>query len=351
MRIEQDRKLHFDDVYIRPKRSNLSSRRQPIIWRDFVFPHTGAKYKGVPILASNMDTIGTFAMAKELEAWGCSVVLHKFYSNDDLENFFRDRWKERESKNLGYKLHNSEQLYFEHWISTGITEENFEKVRELTRRIPVKYLCIDVANGYQEIFVESVKRYRDLLQDSVIMAGNVVTGDMTEALILAGVDVVKVGIGSGNVCITTKVTGVGYPQLSAVIECSDAAHGLKGLVCSDGGIKYPGDLAKAFAGGADFCMIGSSFGGHDESGGEIIEQNGKTYMKIYGMSSTTAQLKHYGIKPNYRASEGVEKLVEYKGPIENTLVEFLGGLRSTLTYVGAQKLKELSKRTTFVIVK
>lgn len=344
MRIEQDRKLDFDDVLIKPKRSNLSSRKEPDIRREFVFPHSSKKYLGIPVLASNMDTIGTFSMARALEKWGCAAVLHKFYGIEDLVDFFTERSEYREKN----KNHDFD---FDHWISTGMTPENIEKIKKLKSLIEIKYLCIDVANGYQESFVEAVKMYREVVPDAVIMAGNVVTGDMTESLILAGADIVKVGIGSGECCITRKIAGVGYPQLSAVIECADAAHGLKGLICSDGGIRTPADLAKAFGAGADFCMIGTSFGGHDECDGKIVEKDGKKYMKIYGMSSTTAQIKHYGYKPNYRASEGIEKIVEYKGSIDNTIIEFLGGLRSTLTYVGAYKLKELSKRTTFVVVR
>lgn len=336
MRIEHDIKIDFENVLIKPKRSTISSRKDVDIYREFVFPHSNIKYYGVPILASNMDTIGTIEMANELEKEGCSAVLHKFYSEDVLVSFLR------------IKKENNKDF---HWICSGITEDNFEKIKRISQKVEISYLCIDVANGYQEIFVESIKRFRDMLPNTVIMAGNVVTGDMTEALILSGADIVKVGIGSGKCCTTRMMTGVGYPQLSSIIECADAAHGLKGLICSDGGIRNPSDLVKAFGAGADFCMIGSAFGGHDECGGEIVEKNNKKYMKIYGMSSEKAQIKHYGEKKQYRASEGIEIEVEYKGPILNTLREYLGGLRSAMTYVGAKKLKELSKRTTFIIIK
>ncbi|MCS7316764.1 MAG: GMP reductase [Candidatus Dojkabacteria bacterium] len=335
MRIEYERKIDFSDVLIKPKRSTLSSRKEVDIYREFVFPHSNIKYFGVPILASNMDTIGTIEMANSLEKEGCGVVLHKFHDNDVLYDFLKSKY---------------DQGIFYHWVCTGITNDNFEKIKELNSRINLKYVCLDVANGYQETFVKAVQKFRDLLKDSVIMAGNVVTGDMTEALILAGADVVKVGIGSGKCCTTRKMTGVGYPQLSAVIECSDAAHGLRGLICSDGGIREPSDLVKAFCAGADFCMIGSSFGGHDECGGQIIERDGKKYMQIYGMSSEIAQIKYYGEKPKYRASEGICLEVEYKGKVLDTLREYLGGLRSAMTYIGARKLKEMSKRATFIVI-
>ena len=207
-----------------------------------------------------------------------------------------------------------------------------------------------MANGYSEYFTDVIKQVRDAWPDSVIMAGNVVTGEMTEQLILSGADIVKVGIGPGSVCTTRLKTGIGYPQLSAVIECADAAHGLKGLVCSDGGCVAPGDVAKAFGGGADFVMLGGMLAGHDECLGEPIEKEGKKYKRFYGMSSSEAMKKYAGGVANYRSSEGKSVDIPYKGPIENTVLDILGGLRSTCTYVGAPQLKELSKRTTFIRV-
>ncbi|HEX9827508.1 MAG TPA: GMP reductase, partial [Flavobacteriaceae bacterium] len=214
----------------------------------------------------------------------------------------------------------------------------------------LKFICIDVANGYSEHFVEFVKQTRDQYPDKVIIAGNVVTGEMVEELLLSGADIVKVGIGPGSVCTTRVKTGVGYPQLSAIIECADAAHGLGGQIISDGGCTIPGDVAKAFGAGADFVMLGGMLAGHDESGGELIERDGKPYKKFYGMSSQTAMEKHVGGVAEYRASEGKTVEVPYKGDVETTVQDILGGLRSTCTYVGAQRLKELTKRTTFIRV-
>ena len=214
----------------------------------------------------------------------------------------------------------------------------------------IEYLCIDVANGYTEIFVDFVSKIREEFPHLAIMAGNVVTGDMTEELILAGADIVKVGIGPGSVCTTRKMTGVGYPQLSAIIECADAAHGLGGLICSDGGCTRPGDIAKAFGGGADFVMLGGMLAGHNESGGEVIEKDGKIYRSFYGMSSKSAMDKYSGGVAKYRAAEGKTVYLEDRGPVADTVQEILGGVRSACTYVGARRLKELTKRTTFVRV-
>ena len=230
----------------------------------------------------------------------------------------------------------------------GIVDADLEKFKAVNSELalPISKVCIDVANGYSTRFLDFVKRFRDSYPAVSIMAGNVVTGDVTEQLILSGVDIVKVGIGPGSVCTTRKMTGIGYPQLSAVIECADAAHGLDGLICSDGGCVDPGDVAKAFAGGADFVMLGGMLAGHDECGGKIINNK----MEFYGMSSKAAQDKHAGGVASYRASEGKKVLIPYKGPVAGTMQEILGGLRSTCTYVGAKSLKQLSKRTTFVMV-
>ncbi|PIO69389.1 putative GMP reductase [Teladorsagia circumcincta] len=190
----------------------------------------------------------------------------------------------------------------------------------------------------------------DLVREYTIMAGNVVTCEMVEELLLSGADIIKVGIGPGSVCTTRKKAGVGYPQLSAVLECADAAHGLGGHVMSDGGCTNPGDVAKAFGAGADFVMVGGLLAGHDQSGGEIIEQNGRRYKLFYGMSSDTAMNKHHGSVAEYRASEGKTITIPYRGDVNETIFDILGGIRSACTYTGSAKLKELPKRTTFIRV-
>ena len=335
MRIEADVKLDFKDVLIRPKRSTLRSRKDVDISREFVFKWSGKTFKGVPIVAANMDGVGTFAMAEAFaeDGNGLTVALHKHYDLKAIQGF--------------YKKNGHENV----WYSIGMVEADREKLQDFVKAggNPDK-ICIDVANGYSEHFADFVKSFRDEMPDVTIMAGNVVTGEMVEQLILAGVDVVKVGIGPGSVCTTRKMTGVGYPQLSAIIECADAAHGLGGLICADGGCTVPGDIAKAFGGGADFVMLGGMLAGHAQSEQELIEKNGEKFLQFYGMSSDTAMTKHKGGVAEYRASEGKTVTVPYKGDVAGSLQDILGGIRSTCTYVGALRLKELSKRTTFVRV-
>ena len=215
----------------------------------------------------------------------------------------------------------------------------------------LKMICIDVANGYREVFLQFVRKVRKEFSDKIIIAGNVATREMTEALILAGADIVKVGIGPGSVCTTRKVAGVGYPQLSAISECADAAHGLNGHVMSDGGCSSPGDVSKAFAAGADFVMLGGMLAGHDESGGEVIDDgSGSKYKSFYGMSSARAMETHYGEVAGHRAPEGKEVRVPYRGALEVTIQSILGGLRSACSYVGARRIKDLPKCTTFIRV-
>ncbi len=336
MRIENEIKLGFKDVMFRPKRSTLKSRSEVTIEREFTFLHTKKKWSGVPLIAANMDTVGTFEMAEALYKDKIITAVHKHYSVQEWSDFLKDK---------------NDDFYQYIALSTGTGKADEEKIKTILDTNPkIQFLCIDVANGYSEHFVEFVKKARQNFPDKIIMAGNVVTGEMVEELILAGADIIKVGIGPGSVCTTRIKTGVGYPQLSAIIECADAAHGLGGQIIGDGGCKVPGDVAKAFGGGADFVMIGGMFAGHDESGGELITENGKTYRLFYGMSSQTAMDKHSGGVAEYRASEGKTVKVPYKGPVAETVKDILGGVRSTCTYVGAAKLKELSKRTTFIRV-
>lgn len=336
MRIENELKLGFKDVMIRPKRSTLKSRSQVSLERNFKFLHSDITWTGVPIMAANMDTVGTFEMAKELARHKMFTAIHKHYSIEEWRNFAENSPKEI--------LNNIA-------ISTGTGKEDSIKVKKVLEEFPqINFICIDVANGYSEHFVEFVKHMRSEHPKKVIIAGNVVTGEMVEELLLAGADIIKVGIGPGSVCTTRVKTGVGYPQLSAIIECADAAHGMGGHIISDGGCKIPGDLSKAFGGSADFVMLGGMLAGHSESGGETIEKNGEKFKVFYGMSSETAMNKYAGGVANYRASEGKIVEVPFKGNVANTIIDILGGIRSTCTYVGASKLKELTKRTTFIRV-
>jgi GMP reductase len=336
MRIENDLKLGFKDVMIRPKRSTLSSRAEVSLERNFKFLHSTVQWTGIPIMAANMDTVGTFEMAKELFKHKIFTAIHKHYSVEE--------WKEN-LKNV------TDDFYNFIAVSSGTGKNDEKNLIEIFKLFPqLKFICIDVANGYSEHFVKFLKTTRKNFPDKVIIAGNVVTGEMVEELLLAGADIVKVGIGPGSVCTTRVKTGVGYPQLSAIIECADAAHGLGGQIISDGGCAIPGDVAKAFGAGADFVMLGGMLAGHDESGGEMIEEKGEKFKLFYGMSSETAMKKHVGGVANYRASEGKTVKVPFKGKVKDTIQDILGGIRSTCTYVGASRLKELTKRTTFIRV-
>ena len=336
MRIETDLKLGFKDVLIRPKRSTLRSRSQVKLERTFTFLHSGRSWTGIPVIAANMDTVGTFELAEVLAEHDLLTAVHKHYNLDQWNRFLKAR---------------DEQIFQRIMASTGTADSDFEHLKKVLVQHPqLEFICIDVANGYAESFVEFVKLCRDSFPEKTIVAGNVVTGEMVEELLLSGADIVKVGIGPGSVCTTRVKTGVGYPQLSAVIECADAAHGLGGRIISDGGCINAGDVAKAFGGGADFVMLGGMFAGHDECGGQLIERNGQQFKLFYGMSSETAMSKHAGGVAEYRASEGKTVEVPYRGPVAGTVKDILGGIRSTCTYVGASALKELTKRTTFIRV-
>jgi GMP reductase len=328
MRIEEDLKLGFKDVLFRPKRSTLSSRSQVELHREFRFRHTQTTWHGVPIIAANMDTVGTFTMAKALASFDVMTAIHKHYSEQ--------QW-------LAFTQQSSDAMLQYCMVSTGTSNDDFLKLQRILALSPaLRFICVDVANGYSEHFTDFVKKVRDAFPQHVICAGNVVTGEMVEELVLSGADIVKVGIGPGSVCTTRVKTGVGYPQLSAIIEW--------GQIVADGGCTCPGDVAKAFGGGADFVMLGGMLAAHEESGGEKFERDGKTFMRFYGMSSSTAMEQHAGGVAHYRASEGKTVELAFRGAVSSTIQDILGGVRSTCTYVGAAKLKELTKRTTFIRV-
>ena len=335
MRIEEETKLDYKDVLLRPKRSVLKSRSEVDLKRTFKFKHSGREWTGVPLVIANMDTVGTFEMAQAVSKHHAMVAIHKHYSVDQWRDFITS--------------HPEVAPYVA--VSAGTSAKDLATVDAVLAACPsVHAICLDVANGYSEAFVSTVKRVRERHPTKTIIAGNVVTNEMTEELIMHGADIVKVGIGPGSVCTTRKQTGVGYPQLSAVIECADAAHGLGGHIVADGGITCPGDAAKAFGGGADFIMCGGVFAGTDEAAGELAEKDGKKFKRFYGMSSAVAMKKHSGGVAEYRSSEGKAVEVPYKGPVAATILDLYGGIRSACTYIGAKTLKEMPKRTTFVRV-
>ena len=329
MHIDNEIKLDYSDVLIRPKRSRLNSRAEVKITREFRFPHLSQTWTGVPLMAANMDTTGTIEMANALSQMQAITCLHKYVTKDEVPLL-----NDKNFVALSCGLDNP---------SINYLHANFDK--------GFKFICLDVANGYSERFIDLVKDMRKIWKNAIIIAGNVVTAEMTEALILAGADIVKVGIGPGSVCTTRKITGVGYPQLSAVIECSDAAHGLGGHIVADGGCTCPGDVAKAFAAGADFVMLGGMLAGTDESGAEkVTDSSGVVKKRFYGMSSKEAMDRYSGGVANYRAAEGKSVEIQYSGPVHGVVDEILGGIRSACTYVGAKSIKDLPKCTTFVRV-
>lgn len=350
MQIVNEIKLDFDNVLIRPKRSEMGSRADVELHRTFKMLNSGVELSGIGIIASNMDTVGTFAMCEALSKFDIFTCLHKFYHPDKLIEFFQTP----ASKFAFYTL--------------GITGNDIDKLKIVAASVPIDKICLDIANGYTKFFVEKVKLIRGMFPKAIIMAGNVATPDMVQELLISGeADIIKVGIGPGKVCQTRSVTGVGYYQLSAVIECADAAHGLGGHICSDGGCSQPGDVCKAFGGGSDLVMLGTMFAGHDECEGEWEEEydwkpgrdgvpkleegcpKKKVALKFYGMSSKEAMDKHYGGMAAHRAAEGKCIKVPYKGAVKDTVQQILGGIRSACTYIGANRLKDFSKCTTFIV--
>ena len=367
MQILNDTKLDFKDVLIKPQRSATASRKEVDVERWFKFRNVSegwSEWSGVPIFAANMDTVGTFAMAKALQEHDMPPCLHKHYDVESICEYI-----DLHSINPDFPY--SPSLTF---LTLGTGKKDRAKMNEVAEMCAGPFncqICIDVANGYTDYFVDRVAEIRAQFPTTIIMAGNVCTPEMVQELVLqGGVDIVKIGIGPGSVCTTRLVAGVGYPQLSAIIECADAAHGLGAHICADGGCETPSDVVKAFGGGADFVMLGGMLAGTDECDGEWeyetdiewgvkeektfisgkVKGQKKKCLKFYGMSSSEAMNKHNGGVADYRASEGEAKRVPYKGPVENTIHQILGGIRSACAYVGAKRLKDLSKRTTFVRV-
>lgn len=331
MKILDDIKLDFSDVLILPKRSQYSSRSEVSLERTFKFKYSPHVWTGVPIMVSNMDTTGTIEMALEMQKHKVLTCLHKYYTAEDLLDKMLD------------------VEYFA--VSTGIGDKDIENLDKIVREINPRFICIDVANGYMSKFIEKCRQIREKYPEKILIAGNVCTQIGVLELVMEGkVDIVKVGIGSGSCCTTRKQTGIGMPQLSAVIECADTAHGLDAHIISDGGLQVVGDFSKAYGAGADFVMSGSMFAGHKESGGDLIEENGKYYKVFYGMSSDTAMNKYSGGVANYRSSEGKTVKIEFRGPVEKTILDIQGGVRSTMTYIGAKKIKDIPKCTTFIHV-
>ncbi len=353
MRIYDDIQLDYCDVLLRPKRSTLASRSEVEITRPYVFKWAGKTITATGIVAANMYTTGTFDIARAMQKQHLFCALHKHYSAQEIIDFLTKNQTEFSNNDLIF-------------VSSGVSNADYEKLTQVMATGLANNICIDVANGYSSYLINFVRKVRAAWPNTLIMAGNVVTGDMCEDLILNGADIVKVGIGPGSVCTTRKLTGVGRPQFSTVIECADAAHGVGGMICADGGCTVPGDVCKSLCAGADFVMLGGMLAGHEESGGEVsikTFQTGevnlvddthcamalveKKFKQFYGMSSAYAQEQHYGGLKKYRASEGKVVEIPFRGPVEPTLLAILGGMRSCMTYIGAKRLKDMPKCATF----
>lgn len=334
-KIEYEKKLDFNNVLIKPKITTLNSRSEIDLNIHYKFINSNLNWSGIPIIAANMDTTGTFEVYDVLSKFNIITALKKFYTLQELITATEERIM-------------NPNLFM---ISTGIGENSIENLIDIFKHINCNWICIDVANGYISNLLEFCKKVREKFPNKNIVAGNVVTKEIVHELIINGkVDIVKIGIGSGAACTTRLKTGVGMPQLSAVLECAHAAHSIGGHIISDGGIINPGDMSKAFGAGADFVMAGSIFAGHDENPGDLIEENGVKYKTFYGMSSKYAMEKHYGKMSNYRSSEGRNLKIKYKGQLINTVLDYLGGLRSTCTYINAKTIKDIANCTTFIKV-
>lgn len=347
MKIYEQFELDFQDVLIKPKRSYINSRAQVDVLREYKFKWCPRRITGTGVMVANMATVGTFDIAKHMIAQKMFCCLHKHYTVSELSDFITTT--------------DCRDYVF---LSMGLRDEDYDKIETLLTQYPdrCRNICIDVPNAYIPRVKEMVMRMRAKFPDILLMVGNAVTAELVEDLILSGADIVKCGIGSGSACITRRITGVGRPQLSTIFECADVAHGVGGMICSDGGIVHIGDICKAFGAGADFVMMGGFYAGCpeaagsvitkrylttqiDDSGAPIIEE--RQFKVFYGMSSEYAQNKHYCGMPNYRASEGRLVEIPLRESIDKLNSDILGGLRSYMTYIGARRLKDVSKCTTF----
>ena len=328
-KISEGIKLDFSDVLVVPKISNLNSRNDVDLEREIVFEHSKRVWKGIPIIVANMDTTGTVEMARVCQKYHIITCLHKFHRAEDIpEDLDRD--------------------YF--MVSIGTRKSDIENLETIMEKVKPNFICLDIANGYSSHIFEVISNLRDKYPGVTLVAGNVVTYEMVEEYYKRGVDIVKMGIGSGSVCTTRLQTGIGYPQFSCIYDTRMQIKNDNVRIISDGGIQHAGDISKAFGAGADFVMCGGLFAGHEECSGDNVVENGVTYKIFYGMSSSNAMVKHYGGVANYRVAEGKCVKLKYRGDVEQTILDTLGGVRSTLTYIGAAKMEEVFDKATFIKV-
>lgn len=325
--------LDFKDVLIVPRFSQLNSRREVNLECNIKFKNN-YEWNGIPIVAANMTTTGTFEVYNILSKQKIITAFHKFYKYSDFENYLKDN-----TLDVNYFM-----------VSTGIGEDDYKNLADILSKLECKFICIDIANGYIENFYSYCEKIRKQYPDKIILAGNVVTSDAVKKLATIGIDIVKMGIGPGSACTTRIQTGIGMPQLSCILESIQIAKENGIYLLSDGGITCPGDCVKAFVAGSDFVMIGGELSGHDENPGSIIEENGNKYKLFYGMSSQYAMENNYNTQKNYRSSEGRVLKIKYKGPLNKTVENYLGGIRSACTYTNSKNLTDLTTNGKFIKV-
>ena len=331
------KKIDFKDVLIVPNKTTIKSRKEVSLQREFTFKNN-TKWKGVPIISSNMDTVSdvkTFDILRQHDYITC------------FPKHYNKKWTLDFPKHL--------ELVDNYMLTCGTGDSNnlIALVKKLyTFGIHPRFICVDVANGYMKQLEDTCVQIKSFFPECILVAGNVVTPDSVyELMSQCGVDIVKIGIGSGAVCTTRLKAGVGYPQLSAMLECKSAAELGGGYLISDGGIVYPCDIAKAFAAGSDFVMCGSILAGHDESPGElVIAEDGQKYKTYYGMASETAVKKYNEGKMGYRTAEGKKVLIKLKGPLDTTIEDINGSLRSACSYTDSRNLEEFYNKSKFIEV-
>ena len=326
--------LTFDDVTLVPQYSSI-------------LPHeTITKTElsknlklNIPLLSSAMDTVTESKMAIAIARSGGLGIIHKNLN----------------PKNQALEVKKVKKNNMIVGAAVGTNEKDIDRVYKLLES-KVDLIVVDTAHGHTKKVLTIIKKIKKISKNSIVCAGNIATGKAAKFLADSGADIVKVGIGPGSICTTRLVTGIGVPQLSAILDVKEALKNYKTKIISDGGIKFSGDISKAIAAGADAVMIGSLFAGTTESPGKIFKYKGKLYKNFRGMGSAGAMsagsADRYFQKKNKNISkyvaEGVEGIVQFKGPLNKIIYQLVGGLKSSMGYMGSKTIKDLQKKSEFV---
>ncbi|MDR3442111.1 MAG: guanosine monophosphate reductase [Legionella sp.] len=319
-----DQAITFDDVLLVPSYNHHESRRVV----DTTSTDRLAKLiLELPVISSNMDTITESKMANFMSSKGAMGALHRFMSvEDNIKEFKKCTGKT--------------------FVSIGCTTAELERAEAL-RDAGADYFCVDVAHAHAKYVGKTLKSLRHLLKDRCIMAGNVATYAGADYLASCGADIIKAGIGGGSVCSTRIKTGFGVPMLTCIQDCARSDRS----IVADGGIKTSGDIVKALAFGADFVMIGGMLAGTAPTPGDVIEKKDGTKVKQYrGMASKEAQEDFLGQMHEWKTAEGVATEVAFKENPDAIIADIVGGLRSGLTYAGADTISELQRKLNYVVV-